>query len=111
MITAGMDWETIGRMPYPDVVSLQDYWKDYPPTHLLVKKVAGAFGVKFPAVSSITRMGRAKLSDTDQQLVADPSIKTKYYAQLPPTVQDFINEVNAGQVKLPMPIPALTGTN
>lgn len=39
-------------MDLPQLNAMTRYWKDFPPAHLLLRRIAGAVGVKFDAMQT-----------------------------------------------------------
>lgn len=62
------------------MLELVHYWKAHPPVHILLKQVAGAFGVKFRD---------AGLSDAEKVLVNQPAAPL---SELPPEMRDFAQQ-------------------
>lgn len=84
----------INKLPWSYVKELYDYWEYEPPTHLLIAKIARAFGVH-----GKLRPGYAKLTDDEETIAANAALVTPVSAglrtlqDLPPSVADWIKEV------------------
>jgi len=68
-------------MPFPDVLRLDEYWRDFPPTHILLRAFVGYKGT--------TKADRNRFEKEFEN-----SIPVTPLAQLPKNVQDWIRGVH-----------------
>lgn len=76
-------------MEFWQAAQLSDHWRRFPPTHLLIRQIALAVGLRFRDARPAP--GRPpELSDAEKAAVAQgPVVKLN---QLPPSVRAFLSE-------------------
>ena len=62
------------------VLELLHYWKSFPPVHILLKQVSGAFGVTFRG---------AGMSEVEKTLLNQPAASIN---DLPPAMREFAQQ-------------------
>lgn len=67
-------------MPFPVALELLEYWKRFPPTHILLLQISGAFGVKSKT---------EKLNEAEKRVLYEPA---RSMNELPPEMLAFASQ-------------------
>lgn len=87
----------IGTLPWNYVVEQLTYWAAYPPPHILMRRVAMAFGFKMAS----TAREKTVLSDFENDLLNGVPVKgmgavpVKGWGNIPASVQSSLTEILA----------------